>query len=130
MKQLRNLVNRRNVRQNTSGRFNASLDFFELITKSHIVVAALTFFRMTNLDSVPTLNSLPSAIQKWSKARQWSYFSDLIGRLIDCYVIVRQFASLALNTRSSSTSTTSANGPVTSCFFMSIRQSTHKKNIK
>ena len=42
--QLRNLINRRNVANDVSGRFNASIDFFELVTKCHIVAAAMDFF--------------------------------------------------------------------------------------
>ena len=42
--QLRNLINRRNVANDVSGRFNTSIDFFELVTKCHIVAAAMDFF--------------------------------------------------------------------------------------
>ena len=44
--QLRNLINRRNVANDVSGRSNASIDFFELVTKCHIVAAAMNFFGM------------------------------------------------------------------------------------
>ena len=54
--QLRNLINRRNVANDVSGRFNASIDFFELVTKCHIVAAAMDFFGMSTPQDEPTCN--------------------------------------------------------------------------
>ena len=83
MMQLRNLINRRNIGHDVSGRFNASVDFFELVTRCHILVAALSFFGMADLDSEPSCNSLPDGISKWQKTRQWDFFSSLIGWMVD-----------------------------------------------
>ena len=41
--QLRNLINRRNVAANLHGRFNATIDFMELVVNSHIIAADLIF---------------------------------------------------------------------------------------
>lgn len=89
MTQLRNMINRRNVRTDISGRFNAAVDFFELVTNCHIIVAAMTFFGMTDLNSVPTQNTIPTTVKKWSKQQQWAYFSRILGDLVDRYIIVR-----------------------------------------
>jgi len=46
--QLRNLINRRNVASDTTGRFNATVDFFELVVEFHITAAAMDYnHRMT-----------------------------------------------------------------------------------
>jgi hypothetical protein len=93
--QLRNLINRRNVGQNVSNRFNACLDFFELVTQSHIFAAVLTFFGLKDFDSLsPSQNALPREINHLSKVQQWGIFSDLIGKLIDRYIIVRDYVSV------------------------------------
>lgn len=39
--QLRNILNCQNVAATVSGRFNVTIDFVELITNSHIIVAAM-----------------------------------------------------------------------------------------
>ena len=54
--QLRNLINRRNISRDISGNFNAALDFLSLVTTSHILAAAMHFFRMSSRNDVPTLN--------------------------------------------------------------------------
>lgn len=94
MMQLRNLINRRNIGHDVSGCFNASVDFFELVTRCHILAAALSFFGMADLDSEPSCNSLPDGISKWQKTRQWDFYSSLIGRMVDRYIVVRDFLSV------------------------------------
>lgn len=92
--QLRNLLNRRNVAKDVTGRFNATIDFFELIVHCHIIAAALHFFGMSGTDETPSFNALPSNLSKWPVKEQWKVFSHAIGRLIDRYVIVKKFADL------------------------------------
>ena len=93
MIQLWNLVNRGNVRQDISGQFNAAVDF-EFVTRRHIIVAALCFFGMADLDSVPSHNTLPVNIKQWSRERQWNFFSSLIGQMVDQYVIVHDYITI------------------------------------
>ncbi len=57
--QLKNLINRRNISANTSGKFNETIDFFELVVHCHIAAAAMYFFRMSINDQKPTTNALP-----------------------------------------------------------------------
>ena len=92
--QLRNLLNRRNVAKEVKGRFNATIDFFELIVHCHIIAAAMNFFGLKGVTDSPTSNALPSGIVKWSLDKQWRVFSSIIGQLIDRYVIVNKFADL------------------------------------
>ena len=93
--QLRNLINRRNVANDVSGRFIASIDFFELVTKCHIVAAAMDFFGMNAPQDEPTTNTLPQDILLWpDKKSQWRSFSFIIGRMVDRYIIVRCYTQL------------------------------------
>ena len=46
---------------------------------------------MDSIESNPTLNALPMDIKKWPTHRQWEFYSNLIGRMIDRYVIVRDY---------------------------------------
>ena len=48
--QLRNLINRRNVASDTTGKFNATVDFFELVVECHITAAAMNYFGMQSPD--------------------------------------------------------------------------------
>ena len=87
-------MNRRNVAKDVTGRFNATIDFFELVVHCHIIAAALHFFGMKGINDSPTFNTLPSHMPKWNTEKQWRVFSNILGRLIDHYVIVNKFADL------------------------------------
>ena len=51
--QLRNLINRCNVSANTTGRFNETIDSFQLVVECHIMAAAMHFFSIRNLQDAP-----------------------------------------------------------------------------
>lgn len=53
MYQIRNLINRQNVVSSPSNDVNASEDFFELVTSSHILAAAMEIFGMESLSDSP-----------------------------------------------------------------------------
>ncbi len=52
--QLRNLVNRRNITRDTSGKCNESIHFYELVVRSHILAAAMNVFGMKTASDKPT----------------------------------------------------------------------------
>lgn len=58
--QLRNLINRRNVRKDPSKDVNASEDFILTVDEGHILSAVIQVFEMTSLDDVPSSASIPS----------------------------------------------------------------------
>lgn len=97
--QLRNQLNRRNVASNPDGRFNASVDFIELVTESHILAAGMNFFGLKETSGSPTYNRIPSKAMKATLEMQWSVLSTTVGQLIDRYVIVQRFSDLAPKTR-------------------------------
>lgn len=76
--QLRNLIKLRNIAANISGRFNAAIDFFELVCKCHIVAAAMHFFGTVSIGDDPTCNALPSQVGKWCSSQQWDTLSKLL----------------------------------------------------
>ena len=85
------MINRRNVAKDTSGHFNESIDFFELVVNGHIIAAAMHFFGLSSVDDQPRHNSFP--IPK-SLESQWQVLSTTLGRLVDKYVIVQSFEEL------------------------------------
>ena len=97
--QLRNQLNRRNVASNPDGRFNASVDFIEMVTECHILAAGMNFFGLKETTGSPTYNRIPSKAIKSTPEIQWSVLSTTVGHLIDRYVIVQRFSDLAPKTR-------------------------------
>ena len=65
------------------------------MTKSHIVAAAMSFFGMDDVQSEPSCNMFPCQVSKWSKEHQWDFYSGLIEKMIDCYVIVRDYVTVS-----------------------------------
>ena len=88
---MRNLINRRNVRGDTSGKFNETIDFFQLIVECHILTAAMHFFSMQSLDDVPSTNALPDMEGK-KPYEKWSIFKGCITMLVNRYVMVDEVA--------------------------------------
>lgn len=90
--QLHNLINRRNVAKDVSGRFNECIDFFEMVVKNHIFAAGMHFFGLKELSSEPTANRVASDV-----SCKWKVLSHVIGRLVDRYVILRKHAEIQQN---------------------------------
>lgn len=85
--QLCNLINRRNVSADISGKFNEAVDFFQLVVECHIMVAAMHFFSLKTLDDTPSTNKLPSMVGK-KPSEQWKAVQVFITELVDRYVLV------------------------------------------
>ena len=86
--QLRNVIGRRNVGKAVSKRFNASIDFFMLVTECYIVAAALG---MDSPKDNPTSCFTLSILEKDTK-EQWEILSKGIGELVDRFVLVQNYA--------------------------------------
>ena len=86
--QLRNLINRTNIKQDISGRFNEAIDFFELVVTANIVAACLHYFGMKSVDEMPTKNlpSMPSRPQ----LDLWPVLVKSAGAIVDRYVVVHE----------------------------------------
>ena len=90
--QLRNLINRRNVRADTSQRFNESIDFFQLVVECHVIAAAMHFFSMTSVHDTPSTNLIPSMVGKSNK-RQWSVLREALTKMVNKYMLVDGIAT-------------------------------------
>ena len=70
--QLRNLVNRRNVRVDPSDDVNSSEDFLLTVVEGHILAAAMEIFGMSSIDDQP-LSTF------FLRSRQyWNHFKDAV----------------------------------------------------
>lgn len=69
----------------------------------------MNFFGMKATSSTPTNNALPSDISKWPVQRQWRTFSEVVGRIIDRYVIVDEFYSIRRQSKSQKSSSLKEN---------------------
>ena len=54
--QLRNLINRRNVSKDVTGRFNATVDYMQSVIDCHIVAAAMNYFGISKTTDNPSMN--------------------------------------------------------------------------
>ena len=72
--------------KNTSGRFNESIDFLELVVNGHIIAATMHYFGHASVKDQPKHNSFPfpKSLDAQSKV-----LSAKIGKLVDTYIIVR-----------------------------------------
>ena len=57
MYQLRNYIQRRNIKAKVKGNFNASEEFLDVVTRARAISAALEHFQM------PSMNTAPSVMQ-------------------------------------------------------------------
>ena len=78
--------------KDTSGKFNETLDFFQLVVECHIMAAAMHFFSMSTLEGAPSTNALPSMVGKTTQEK-WSVLKALLTRLVCRYVLVDNIAS-------------------------------------
>ena len=81
---LLNLVNRQNISGDISGKFNAAIDFFELVVTGHILAAAMHFFGLSSREECPTQN----AISLTNVSCDWLTLKHAVERIVDNYVMV------------------------------------------
>ena len=85
--QLRNEVRRSNVPCDPSNKVNASVDFLDVVTKAHIVSAAMDYFKMSHLDSEPSsavIGTLPTSCEE-----KKALLHKLSRSIVDKYVNIK-----------------------------------------
>ena len=92
--QLRNLINRRNIAKDVTGRFNETIDFAELVINCHIVAAGMKFFGLKSVSDEPAYNSSILRARNEPKEKQWKQMKVVVGRLVDRFVIVERFMDI------------------------------------
>ena len=92
--QLRNLINRRNVGEGKkiTSHVNPIEDFLELVIICHLVAAAMHFFSMRSTSDEPHSNGFPVNIRGMEQYRRTKILFDKLGRIIDEYVVPREFS--------------------------------------
>ena len=86
--QIRNLIQRRNVGKKPKKDFNAHDSFFNLVTTSHILAAAIEILGMDNLDDTPCELLVPKDIHTLPKPDRRAIFDHI------CHVIVHSYVDL------------------------------------
>jgi len=81
--QLRNLINRRNVVTDVTKDLTACEDFFILVVEGHILSAAMTMFKMENIDDNPPEEVFQST---GKPSDQFDSIVCMCRKLIDKYV--------------------------------------------
>ena len=84
--QLRNLINRRNISSDISGKFNAAIDFFELVVTAHVLAAAMHYFGTSTLEEAPSRNMISISDRKDG----WVTLKLCAERIVDRYVMVNE----------------------------------------
>ena len=93
LQQLRNLIGRRNIGSETDvkGHVNEIEDFLELVIRCHLIEATLHFFAMRNTTDTPHANTFPPGFASLPFHKRKELFFDRLLRIIDRYVIPKQF---------------------------------------
>ena len=86
--QIRNLIQRRNVGKKPKKDFNAHDSFFNLVTTSHILAAAIEVLGMDDLDDTPCELLVPKDVHTLPKSDRSAILDHI------CHVIVHSYVDL------------------------------------
>ena len=67
-------------------------DFLELVINCHLLAAAMHFFSMATTLDEPHSNGFPSNISEIERHHRKKMFFERLGRIIDEYVVLREFS--------------------------------------
>lgn len=84
--QLRNMLNRRNVSTSVKSNVNAYEDFFDVITRGHIVAAALEHLGMSSLNAQPDPTMVDPSIWMEDDAVRKEKLLKIASEIVDKYV--------------------------------------------
>ena len=91
--QLRNMLNRRNISTSVKANVNAWEDFMDVITKGHILTAALEYLGMTSLDGVPDPSKIDTNIWMEDDNYRREKLLDIATKIVDKHVdLATEFA--------------------------------------
>ena len=86
----RNLINRRNVRENVDAAVNPCRKFFELEIKARLIASAVHELGMNNLSDSPTGEFCQPNLPEASDIEKKEYLHKVASRVVDSYVIRRE----------------------------------------
>ena len=84
--QLRNAINRRNVRTSCKDDMNACEDFFELVVSGHILVAAMDSLGMSSVDDTPSSTLISPDTWMQSDEDRRSTLMGVAAQVVDTHV--------------------------------------------
>lgn len=84
--QLRNAINRRNVRVSCKDDMNACEDFFELVVSGHILVAVMNVLGMSSVDDTPSSTLVSPDAWMLSDEERKSTLLDVAAQVVDEHV--------------------------------------------
>lgn len=92
--QLRNIIDRRNIGsgKKIKHHVNEIEDFLELVINCHLIVAALHFFGMADIEDTPHTNAFPSNIATLPHNSCKKFFKAKMIKIIETYVVPRGLA--------------------------------------
>lgn len=91
--QLKNIINRRNIGKDITGRVNEIEDFFELVVNCHLISATMHYFSMESLSDTPHSNGFDMHISEKSLNERAKVFRSRMEEIIAQYVISRAYTS-------------------------------------
>lgn len=84
--QLRNLINRRNVKASCKDDMNACEDFFQLVVRGHILVAVMEFLGMASVEGTPSLTVISPDAWMLPDSERASILMDAAAQMVNKYV--------------------------------------------
>lgn len=108
--QIRNLIQRRNVGKKPKKDFNAHDSFFNLVTTSHILAAAMEVLGMDNLDDTPCDLLVPKDVHTLPKSDRRAILESICHVIVHSYVDVRHSVEVRVQDPVSTDSSRSENG--------------------
>jgi hypothetical protein len=82
-------VNRRDISGDISGKFNAAIDFFELVVTAHVLAAAMHYFGLSSKEGSPTRNIISLS----DGSSEWLSLKHAGERIVDNYVMVSELTT-------------------------------------
>ena len=82
-------LNRRNISSDISGKFNAAINFFELVLTPYVLAAAMHYFGISTLDGTLSRN----VISIFDRKNGWVTLKLAAGRIVDRYVMVNELST-------------------------------------
>lgn len=96
MKQLQTLINRTNLKSSPKANMNAAEDFMEVVTTGHVITAAMKFFDMCTMESIP--QHLQKVKETKGKGKKQKVFLDTVQEMIKEHVLIGQIESSTCHT--------------------------------
>ena len=116
--QLKNLTGRANVDS-----FDPCEDFFVLVTKAHIVAAAMNLLKMTSLHDVPSMDFVQQGNLTWTQTAEErkAIIEHITNAIVDSFVLLNYNRSTDVSNTSDGVYSYAVNLLTLGCFYLEFR---------